>query len=204
MHNTSMCCDTKVEATPFYRAAVAADMEGLKLMLAHGADTKWTPAPPEPADTGEDEEMAEPTGNMGKTALMVAIVGGKGVGIAGGPNDLRQGLPQFREPSIRDPFAAVSVLLDAGADVNAAGLKGETALHIAANAGQIDIVRALVAKGASLDARNKDDQTPLQLVESTPAAAPTPGFFFLEPPAKQAEIVAALTELAGLSGGASQ
>ena len=33
MHNASMCCDPKANATPFYRAAVAADVEALKLML---------------------------------------------------------------------------------------------------------------------------------------------------------------------------
>ena len=43
MHSASMCCDTKANATPFYRAAVAADVEALKLMLAHGADFDWTP-----------------------------------------------------------------------------------------------------------------------------------------------------------------
>jgi ankyrin repeat protein len=55
LHNASMCCDTKVNVTAFYRAAEAADVEGLKLMLAHGANTAWKPAlekkegEPEPA-----------------------------------------------------------------------------------------------------------------------------------------------------------
>src|SRR5690606_38872699 len=43
MHNASMCCDTKANSTPFFRAAIAADVDGLKLMLAHGADVKWSP-----------------------------------------------------------------------------------------------------------------------------------------------------------------
>ena len=39
MHNASMCCDPKANATPFYRAAVAADVEALRLMLALRART---------------------------------------------------------------------------------------------------------------------------------------------------------------------
>ena len=45
LHSASMCCDTKGAGTPFYRAAVAADVEGMKLMIAHGADLEWAPKP---------------------------------------------------------------------------------------------------------------------------------------------------------------
>ena len=47
LHSASMCCDTKGTGTPFYRAAVAADVEGMKLMIAHGADLEWSPKPSE-------------------------------------------------------------------------------------------------------------------------------------------------------------
>ncbi len=43
MHSASMCCDTKGNGTPFYRAAVAADVEAMKLMIANGADLEWSP-----------------------------------------------------------------------------------------------------------------------------------------------------------------
>ena len=106
----SMCCDPKANATPFYRAAVAADVEALKLMLAYEPDFAWVPTsiktgPRQPGDTG------------GKTALMVAMNGGKGVGMAGGPGDIREGIaPPFREVSNRNPVDAVKLLLEAGAD----------------------------------------------------------------------------------------
>lgn len=209
MHNASMCCDTKADATPFYRAAVAADVEGLKLMLAHGADTEWKPALPEPkkvegVEGEEEEEMPMAMGNQGKSALMVAITGGKGVGVAGGPNDLRYGLPEFRETANRKPFDAVKVLLEAGANVNVADPKGATALHIAANTGELNIVRALVAKGAELNAKNMDDQTPLEFVRKAEPRKATPGFFFQEPEAKQDEIIAALEQMAAMSGDNTQ
>lgn len=194
MHNTSMCCDTKANATPFFRAAVAADVEGLKLMLAHGADTAWTPT----QEIKEENDLADrPRGNVGKTALMMVITGGKGVGVAGGPNDLRYGLPEFRESANRDTLDAVNVLLQAGADANVADPNKETALHIAAKALHPGIVRALVAHGAALDAQDKDGLTPLQAVEKMEAPKPTPGFFFQEPLAQPAEMVALLQELSG-------
>lgn len=193
MHNASMCCDTAANATPFYRAAVAADVEVLKLMLEYGADTEWTPAQKEGA-------TEEPRGNIGKSVLMVAINGGKGVGVAGGPNDLRQGPPPFREISNRNPFDAVTVLLDAGADVNFQNLNEESALHVAANAGELDIVHALVASGAALDVVNKDGWTPQQLVENTPPPEPRVDRYVAEPQAPQTEIIAVLKNLASLSG----
>lgn len=194
MHNTSMCCDTKANATPFFRAAVAADVEGLKLMLAHGADTEWMPVQ-EVKDPNDLNNT--PRGNVGKTALMMAINGGKGVGVSGGPNDLRSGLPEFRESGNRDTLDAVRVLLDAGANVDVRDPNQETALHIAVKALHPGIVRALVAHGAALDVQNKDGLTPLQAVEKMDPPRPNPGFFFLPPPAQPVEIAALLRELAG-------
>jgi ankyrin repeat protein len=194
MHNTSMCCDTKANSSPFFRAAIAADVEGLKLMLAHGADTAWTPA----QEVKEENDLSDtPRGNVGKTALMMAINGGKGVGVAGGPNDLRYDLPDFREKANRDTLDAVMVLLEAGADVNVRDPSQETALHIAAKALHPDIVRALVAKGAALDVQNKEGLTPLQAVEKMEAPKPTPGFFFQAPKAMPVEMAALLKQLSG-------
>jgi ankyrin repeat protein len=192
MHNASMCCDTKANATAFSRAAIAADVDALILMLAHGANTEWLPAKTPTSDGADDNNNSN-----NKTALMLAINGGKGVGIAGGPNDLREGLPKFREAANRDTLAAVAVLLEAGAAVNARDANAETALHIAAKALHPGIVRALVAKGAALDAQDKEGLTPLQVVEKMETPKPRPGFFFLPPPAQPAEIIALLQELSG-------
>lgn len=193
MHNTSMCCDSKAYTTPFYRASVAADVEGMKLMLAHGANVEWSPA----AEPKKEDDLATPAGNTGKTPLMMAINGGKGVGVSGGPNDLRQGPPDFREEGNRDTMEAVNALLEAGADVNVRDPNQDTALHVAAKALHPGIVRALVAKGADLNAQNKDGLTPLAVVEKMEAPKATPGFYFQAPPAMPIEMAALLKELAG-------
>lgn len=192
MHNTSMCCDIKVDSTPFYRAAKAADLAGMELMLAHGADPNWKPASEtRPVGIDGEEEI------VSRSALMMAITGGKGVGVSGGPNDLRNGPPDFREEGVRDPVGAVKLLLAAGANVNVPGPDATTALHVAVNALQPDIVRELVAHGAAMDAKNDKDKTPLEVAEDMSPPTPRPGFYFEPPPAQPVEIVAILKDLAG-------
>ena len=36
IHNMTLCCDPEVNSSPFYRAAIAADVDVLKVLLAHG------------------------------------------------------------------------------------------------------------------------------------------------------------------------
>ncbi len=43
LHSTTLCCGATINSTPFYRAATAADVEVLKLMLASGAKLEWSP-----------------------------------------------------------------------------------------------------------------------------------------------------------------
>lgn len=65
--------------------------------------------------------------------------------------------------SPEDAAAAVTVLLDAGADVKRTTESGDTALHAAAAANEPVTIALLVSKGAVIDARNKAGQTPLSL-----------------------------------------
>jgi hypothetical protein len=161
MHNASMCCDTKGSGTPFFRAAVAADVDAMKLLIAHGADLEWAPPPVEgapPMPFGD---------NTGLTPLLVAINGGKGLLMAGGPGDIRESkIGIWREPGNRNPVDAVKLLLESGANPNAKNRKGDTALHIAAHDGRLEVLRELVAGGADVAARNAAGQTALELVEA--------------------------------------
>jgi ankyrin repeat protein len=200
MHNASMCCDPKANATPFYRAAVAADVEALKLLFAYDPDLAWIPesiktGPRQPGNTG------------GKTALMVAMDGGKGVGMAGGPGDIREGIaPPFREVSNRNPVDAVAALLAAAADPDAKTPDGDTALHLAAFAGKKEIVRALVAGGADLNVKDAADKTALQVVSEQNPRPPRPTAGALvdsEMPAQPAEVAELLRELASGNAQAS-
>jgi len=162
LHSTTLCCGAQVNSSPFYRAAVAADLDVLKLMLAHGAKIEWSPSEVKPK---EGKGPGRPNPNLGKTPVMAAIKGGQGAPLAGGPGFTRLGAPQFREPGNRDPLEAIKLLLAAGADPNAKAGDGSTPIHQAVQEQQVAIIRALAAAGGKLDAVNKDNLTPLLLAE---------------------------------------
>jgi ankyrin repeat protein len=194
MHSASMCCDTHANGTPFYRAAIAADVETLKLMIAKGADLEWSP---KATEKGPRDGFGP--NNVGKTPLMVAMDGGKGVGMAGGPGDIREGVEApFREASNRKPLDAMQVLIDAGANVNAKTPAGDSALHIAAFAGKIEVVRLLAKNGADLGLKDGAGLTALQVVEKQPPRPPPPNSGALageKQGAQPTEVAAALREL---------
>jgi ankyrin repeat protein len=171
LHSYTLCCGDEVNSSAFYRAAVAADVEALKLMIAKGAKLEWTPS--EVKKEG-GRGGGRGNANVGKTPLMMAINGGRGAPFGGGPGFDRLGPPPFREESNREPLEAVKALLAAGADPNAKDPAGASLLHQAVTARQVAIIRELVAKGAKLDAVNKDNLTPLLLAEK-PEPPPPPG-----------------------------
>ena len=202
LHSSTLCCGAEINASPFYRAAVAADVEALKLMIAQGRAGRVEP--------GRGEEGPEPmrggggrgNANVGRTPMMVAINGGRGAAFAAGPGFERLGPPPFREASNREPVEAVKVLLAAGANPNVKAPDGSTPLHQAVTARQVPIIRALVAAGAKLDAVNKDNLTPLLLAEK-PEPPPPPGNntdsrAFRPKRNTREEVIAALRELMGL------
>ena len=173
LHNSTLCCDADVNASPFYRAAVAADVEALTLMIAKGAQVEWSPTDVK-KEKGEGAPGGRGNPNIGRTPMMVAINGGRGAAFAAGPGFDRLGAPPFREASNREPADAIKVLLAAGANPNAKSPDGASLLHQAVAARQVPIIRQLVAAGAKLDAVNKDNLTPLLLAEK-PEPPPPPG-----------------------------
>jgi len=172
LHSYTLCCGDEVNSSPFYRAAVAADVEALKAMIAKGAKIEWSPT--EVKKEGRGGAGRGMNANVGKTPLMMALNGGRGAAFGGGPGFDRLGPPPFRETSNREPLEAIKVLLAAGADPNAKDPAGATMLHQAVTARQVAIIRELVAKGAKLDAVNKDNLTPLLLAEKA-EPPPPPG-----------------------------
>jgi ankyrin repeat protein len=176
VHNTALCCDPEQNASAFYRAAIASDVEVLKLMVQHGAKLEWSPTEIKKKKEGDDAGGGGGRGNpnVGKTAAMVAISGGRGAGFAAGPGFERLIAPPFREPGSRDQGEALKVLLDAGVDPNAKSADGASLLHQAVTARRTDMIRALAAKGAKFDAVNKENLTPLQVAEK-PEPPPPPG-----------------------------
>jgi ankyrin repeat protein len=70
---------------------------------------------------------------------------------------------QYSDGSETDAIEFLTIGLERGADVNAANDQGNTALHGAAERGSTTVIEFLLAKGARLDARNKQGQTPLDI-----------------------------------------
>jgi hypothetical protein len=175
-------------------------VEVLKLMLAihtpdGGAKIEWSPSEVKPKD---GKGAGRPNPNAGKTPLMVAIKGGLGAPIAGGPGFTRIGPPIFREPGSRDPLEALNLLLAAGADANAKAGDGSTPLHQAVQEELVAIIRALAAAGGKLDAVNKDNLTPLLLAEAPKKPDPSDmGDLDVYKPKRDSkeQVVAALREL---------
>lgn len=163
LHSTTLCCGAQINSTPFYRAATAADVEVLKLMLAHGAQLEWAPTDIKPKDG--DPRLRRPNPNVGRTALMVAMNGGKGAPFAAGPGFSRLGAPPFREQGQRDTLEAVKLLLAAGANANAKMPDGSSPLHQAVQLRQAGMIRALAGAGAATDAINKDNLSLLGAAE---------------------------------------
>jgi ankyrin repeat protein len=175
IHNTSLCCSEEHNSSPFFRAAIASDVEVLKLMVRHGAQLDWSPAEVKKKKEGEDAAPGRgANANVGKTPAMMALAGGRGAPFAAGPGFERLIAPPYREPGSRDLGEALKVLLDAGANPNAKTADGATLLHQAVAARRTDMIRDLVAAGAKLDAVNKDNLTPLLLAEK-PEPPPPPG-----------------------------
>jgi ankyrin repeat protein len=94
------------------------------------------------------------TTNEGVTPLMVAAGMGYVQGQSIGTGNER--------------LEAVKVALELGGDVNATTSKSlETAMHGAATGGVNEVVELLAAKGAKLDAKDKDGTTPLMIADGT-------------------------------------
>ena len=73
-----------------------------------------------------------------------------------------------------DSTQAAMALLDGGANPNVIDRKGQTPLHIAAQAGSLDLVRKLVSKSADLNARTEKTKVPDTGYFRAPSGEQTP------------------------------
>lgn len=62
-------------------------------------------------------------------------------------------------------IAAADLLLEGGAEVDAKGENGDTALHRAASFGNVELVRLLLANNAPTSPKNDDGHTPFDLAK---------------------------------------
>jgi ankyrin repeat protein len=167
-HSTHMPNTDRFDNTPFFRAAVAADVEALKVLVGHGAKLDQTPPmEKEPERKPGDINVGgrRPNPNAGRTAVYVAMNGGRGPAMTGGPAYIRDGAPPYREPGSRKPEEAVAILLEAGASPNAKSFDGTTLLHQAARLGNLEMIRALAKAKVDFTQKNDDGFTALDVAE---------------------------------------
>src|SRR5262249_29580751 len=99
------------------------------------------------------------------------------------PGQLTAGLTQFFPGGIPQilmtPLLAAIVnkqrpaarrLLEGGADPNRVHPRYGTAVHAAAGAGDVELLQLLIDRGADVNARNAQTQTPLQVLAASRAA----------------------------------
>jgi ankyrin repeat protein len=151
-------------ATPFWRAAYAADLDAMRLLMARGADPNITtmrlpPKKNEAHDPGQRAflkgytapQPTIPNGGPDVAPLEAAV----GLGYAEGAGNSHRFAPTGM-------LAAVKYLVEQlGADVNAADALGNTALHQAAGRGDNEMILYLISKGANPHAVNRDGLTVL-------------------------------------------
>ena len=150
-------------ATAFWRAAYAADVDAMKLLVARGADpTITTMRTPGRVRTGdvirEVTDVAPsppvPAGGPAVSALLAASGVGYGEGFAANHH-------RFAPSGM---LAAVKYLVEElHADVNARDHEGNTALHNAAARGDNEMIVYLVSKGADPKAVNREGKTTVDM-----------------------------------------
>jgi uncharacterized protein len=154
----------EIGATPFWRAAYAADVDAMKLLVAHGADPNIpTMKPAGRPQVGDAETRAVvdvsglppvPLGGPSVTPLQAAAGVGYGEGFAGNAHRHAPG----------GMLAAVQYLVEElHADVNARDHEGFTALHHAASRGDNEMILYLVKHGADPKAVTRDGRTTVDL-----------------------------------------
>ena len=149
--------DDLVGATPYYLAARFAEIPIMKVLAARGANTRF----------------AMPDGS---TAVMAAMdtaltrsgeLEGFGTDRRGRYVFARLLTVQSPEEAQKDVLEIVKLAVASGADVNAAVLTGDTAMHKAVAKGLPSVIEFLAASGANVNAVNKKGQTPLAVAQAT-------------------------------------
>ena len=150
----------EIGATPFWRAAYAADVDAMKMLVAAGADPTITTMKPLsrrfPGEGGEDKSGLTPLpiGGPNVTPLQAAAGVGYGFGFAANSH-------HYAESGM---LPAVKYLVDEiGVDVNAVDADGNTAVHHAAARGDNAMILYLVSKGALVTKVNRAGQSTVDM-----------------------------------------
>jgi ankyrin repeat protein len=151
-------------STAFWRAAYAADVDAMRLLMSFGADPLIpTAKPPERGEFGDAGQRVindvsgvppVPVGGPGIPSLLASTGVGYGEGFAGNSHRFAPG----------GLLAGVKFLVEeAGADVNVRDHEGNSALHHAASRGDVEMLQYLVSKGADPLVVNREGQTTVDM-----------------------------------------
>ncbi len=150
-------------ATPFFRAAYAADVDGMKLLIKYGADpnlrTMRTPGRVRTGDVVREVQDVSPLppvppGGPALTALLAASGAGYGEGFAANHH---HHAPAGMLPAVKYLVEELHM------DVNAKDHDGNTAVHNAAARGDNEMIEYLVSKGADVKQVNREGKTTVDM-----------------------------------------
>ncbi len=151
-------------STTFWRAAYAADVDAMKMLISYGADPHVpTVKPPERGEFGDAGRRvlvdvsgvpAVPVAGPGVPALLASAGVGYGEGFAGVSHRFAPG----------GMLAGVQFLIEeAGSDPNGRDHEGNNAIHHAASRGDLEMIKYLVSKGTDPLAVNREGQTTIDM-----------------------------------------
>ena len=153
-----------VSATPYWLAAWFHDADVMRELAEAGADPRLT-------TLERWRAVFERAGGVGPPHIAGGFVPPLLAATRGPANRGR-----FFNSALRDPdederkvMAAVRTAIAHGADVNGADLRGDTAMHAAAQRNFTTVVRFLAEHGAAIDAKDDAGRTPLDLARAAEA-----------------------------------
>ena len=163
-HNFDLSGIEETGSTAFWRAAYAADVDAMKLLMSYGADPHIpTVKPPERGEFGDAGRRVivdvsgvppVPVAGPGVPALLASTGVGYGEGFAGNSHRFAPG----------GMLAGVKFLIEvAGADPNGRDHEGNNAIHHAASRGDLEMMKYLVSKGTDPLAVNREGQTTIDM-----------------------------------------
>ncbi|MGQ0643673.1 MAG: ankyrin repeat domain-containing protein [Gemmatimonadaceae bacterium] len=150
-------------AAPFWRAAYGLDVPAMKLLIAHGADSKIPTVKPVGRQRGDDAPVEEDSTKGDPSGLPPIEPGGPGVYPIHAASGVGYGEGYAANSHMHAPdgwLPAVTYLIEElGADVNGRDHNGYNALHHAAARGDNQLIEYLVSKGTDVMALSRRGQT---------------------------------------------
>ncbi len=153
-----------VSATPYWLAAWFHDADIMRELEEAGANPRLT-------TLERWRAVFERAGGVGPPHIAGGFVPPLVAAARGPANRGRFFNSALRKPDEdeRDVMAAIRTAVEHGADVNAADLRGDTAMHAAAQRNFTTVVRFLAEHGADIDAEDEAGRTPLDLARGAEA-----------------------------------